>query len=173
MWFANTYSESGYFYMTNLTGWVTVSDGFLGHGVVDVTINNADDSSPTAYNRASSALYKIVNSGNDDRFGLFHSSGSKSYYRPHLDNAVSWGYDDGTTRRRWNSIHSVNLSVELISSPSSRNNIGFQKPPRLPAYTTSTLPTLGASDYGCMIFNTTINLVAVWTSLGWRSFSVV
>lgn len=173
VWFANTYSESGYFYMTNLTGWVTVSDGFLGHGVVDVTINNADDSSPTAYNRASSALYKIVNSGNDDRFGLFHSSGSKSYYRPHLDNAVSWGYDDGTTRRRWNSIHSVNLSVELISSPSSRNNIGFQKPPRLPSYTTSTLPTLGASDYGCMIFNTTINLVAVWTSLGWRSFSVV
>lgn len=173
VWFANTYSEAGYFYMTNLTGWVTVSDGFLGHGVVDVTINNVDGSAPETYNRANSALYKIVNSGNDDRFGLFHSSGSKSYYRPHRDSAVSWGYDDGTIRRRWLNVYTVTTTTELITSPASRNNIGLQKPPRLPSYTTDTLPTLGVSDYGCLIFNTTTNLVAVWTSVGWRSLQVV
>lgn len=173
VWFANTYGEAGYFYMTNLTGFVTVSDGFIGQGVQDVTINNPDGTTPTTYNRINSPLYKAVNSGNDDRFGLIHSSGAHNYYRPHIDGVVSLGFDDGSTRRRFSSVFSNNIQTELLTSSTSRNNVGFVKPPRLPNYTTSTLPTLGATDYGSLVFNTTTNRVAVWTSVGWRSFQEV
>ncbi|WP_227657984.1 glycosyl hydrolase family 28-related protein [Citrobacter koseri] len=173
VWFANTYGEAGYFYMTNLTGTVTVSDGFIGQGVQDVTINNPDGTTPTTYNRINSPLYKAVNAGNDDRFGLIHSSGAHNYYRPHIDGVVSLGFDDGSTRRRFSSVYSNNIQTELLTSSTNRNNVGFVKPPRLPNYTTSTLPTLGASDYGSLVFNTTTNRVAVWTSAGWRSFQEV
>ncbi|MBJ9817982.1 hypothetical protein I5679_13930 [Citrobacter koseri] len=174
VWFANTYGEAGYFYMTNLTGWVTQSDGFLGHAGVDITIDNPDGSSPAAYNRLNSPLYKVVNCGNSDRFGLFHTGLASSYVRPHKPGVVDLGYDDnGSNRYRWNRVFTISAIAETISSSNDRNNIGLLKPPRLPSYTTSTLPTLGSTDYGCLIFNTTTNLVAVWTSAGWRSLQVV
>lgn len=168
VWFDNCYGEGGYFKMTNLTGYVTQSDGFLGHGAQDVTVNNADGSTPATYSRLTSPLYKVINCGNQDRFGLFYTSGSNAYARPHFDNKVSWGFDDGTTRLRWSNVHAVTVTASQITA-STTNVVNFLKPPKIPSYTTALRPTLSAGDAGAMILDTTLGYQITWTGSAWKN----
>ena len=169
VWFNNSYGESGYFKMTNLTGFVTLSDGFLGHAGVDITVNNPDGSTPTAYNRLTSPLYKVINCGNQDRFGLFYSSGSQAYLRPHSDGKVSWGFDDGSTRLRWGNVHAVLVTASSWTSNSDRTTCQVIKPLQLPSYTTANRPALGASAAGSMILDTTLGYQITWTGSAWKN----
>lgn len=165
----NCYGEAGYFTQTNLTGKLSIIGGQLLQAFSSVTIANVDGSMPATYDYNLSPLFYSSASGNPQRSRLFYGSPSNAYVRPHFDNKVALG----GVNYRFSNVFTVTNTTELVDSPSTRNNIGFLKPPRLPGYTTATLPSLSNADYGCLIFNTTTNLVAVWTSVGWRSLQVV
>ena len=170
VWFSGAYGEAGYFYMTNLTGYVTVSDGFIGQGAQDVTVNNPDGTAPSAYSRNNSALYKVINSGNDDRFGLIHSSGAKNYYRPHIDNAVENGFDDGTTVKRWKVIHSIEVRTNKLTSNTTQNYIESTRAFKFSGYSTGSYPTAtGLSN--AVIFDTTAKKLKLWNGTSWETVS--
>ncbi|MGS3503288.1 tail fiber/spike domain-containing protein [Citrobacter koseri] len=168
VWFSNTYGEAGYFYMTNLTGYVTISDGFIGQGPQDVTINNPNGTTPPAYNRLNSPLYKVVNAGNDDRFGLFHSSGAHNYYRPHIDNAVEFGFDDGSTVKRWRVTHSIETRTNKISSTSAQNYVEVTRAFKFSGYATGSYPSTAAFDTA-VIYDTTTKKLKLWNGTTWET----
>lgn len=168
VWFSNTYGEAGYFYMTNLTGYVTISDGFIGQGPQEVTINNPNGTTPSAYNRLNSPLYKVVNAGNDDRFGLFHSSGAHNYYRPHIDNAVEFGFDDGSTVKRWRVTHSIETRTNKITSTSAQNYVEVTRAFKFSGYATGSYPSTAAFDTA-VIYDTTTKKLKLWNGTTWET----
>lgn len=168
VWFANTYGESGYFYMTNVTGYVTISDGFIGQSAQDVTINNPDGTTPTAYARLQSPLFKCINSGNPDRFGLFHTSGANNYVRPNIDNAVSSGFDDGTTIKRWSVVHTAELRTNKLTSNTTQNYIESTRSFKFSGYATSAYPTVTTLN-NAVIFDTTTNKLKLWNGTAWET----
>lgn len=169
--FVHVYGEAGTFYMTNLTGRLTIVGNHMGLATgsgSDITIPNVDGSMPATYDRLFSANYICVGTANALRLGLLFSSGSNSYLRPFRDAALSLGTDNGTTLRyRFSQIHVVSGYYGNITS--YNNVIQALKPLRIPSYTTLNRPTLNPADAGAQILDTTLGYAITWTGSAWKN----
>ena len=170
--FVHVYGEAGTFYMTNLTGRLTIVGNHMGLATgsgANITIPNADGSMPSAYDRLLSANYLNLGTAQALRLGILFSSGSNSYLRPFRDGAVSLGTDDGTggpLRYRFSQFHCISGYFGNLNSPN--NVIQAIKPLRIPSYTTSTRPTLNPADAGAQILDTTLGYAITWTGSAWK-----
>lgn len=170
--FVHVYGEAGTFYMTNLTGRLTIVGNHMGLATgsgANITIPNVDGSMPSAYDRLFSANYLNLGTAQALRLGLLFSSGSNSYLRPFRDSAVSLGTDDGVggaLRYRFAQLHCVSGHFGNLNSPN--NVIQAMKPIRDPSYSTANRPTLTAADAGSRILDTTLGYSITWTGSAWK-----
>lgn len=166
----NCYGEAGVFTQTNLTGRVTVVGGDILQGYQSVTLPNVDGSTPSVpYDLNTSPMFFSYGSGKNDRYQLFHTSPSNSYFRPHFDNKIANGYYDGTNRWAWANTYTVQLTTASITCFGTANSVNFVKPPRLPSFTTAGRPALGLVDAGSMILDTTLGYQITWTGSAWKN----
>ncbi|HGW5506502.1 TPA: hypothetical protein ACNH1V_000520 [Citrobacter koseri] len=171
--FISVYGEAGGFYMTNLTGRLSVVGNHFGFATgpsYDITVPNADGSMPATYDRLFSANYLSIGTAQPLRLGLLFSSGSNNYIRPFRDGAVSLGTDSGVgsaLRYRLSQIHSIQGSFGNITSPN--NVVATLKPISMPSYTTANRPSLNAGDAGAQILDITLGYAITWTGSAWKN----
>lgn len=170
--FVHVYGEAGTFYMTNLTGRLTIVGNHMGLATgsgANITIPNVDGSMPSTYDRLLSANYLNLGTAQALRLGILFSSGSNSYLRPFRDGAVSLGTDDGVggqLRYRFSQFHCISGNFGNLSSPN--NVIQAIKPLRIPSYSTLNRPTLNSADAGAQILDTTLGYAITWTGSAWK-----